>query len=196
VHEIIEGLTDEQLDAVLHDMAADDLWGEASVLLRKVRTPALARVAGRLQIHSVLADQIPPQLIRELATDLFADDQLATMVLFVPVVSAEALTAAIEVAGAVNLLRIAPMITWTPTVVSVLESLPDSYLDAVLGEVAEHDLLAAGEALVEQLDDDLRARIVARLRVAPTELLARIRDAVLSNTSSPVLRQLVAEVDS
>ena len=195
VHAIIEGLTDEQLDAVLGDMAEEGLWIEASALLHQVRTPALARVAGRLEANPALAAQIPADVIRRLATDLFADDQLDTMVLFVPVVSAAALTAAIEVAGAVNLLRIAPRIEWTPTVIGVLEALPDRFLDEMLTDVVDHDLFAEGEALLERLDANLHARIVARMAAAPPDLLARIREAVLANTSSPVLRELVAAVE-
>lgn len=196
VHEIVENLTDAQLDSVLHDMAADDLWAEASVLLSEVRTPALARVAARLQALPHLASQIPAELIRSLATDLFAANELATMVLFVPALSADALTAAIEVAGAANLLRIAGIIEWSDTGIAVMESMPDSFLDAVLAEVVEQDLFAEGEALVERLDEGLRSRIVLRMSEAPPELLARIRDAVLANTSSPVLRDLVAAVEA
>jgi len=196
VHDILEGLTDEQLDTVLHDMAADDLWAEASVLLRRVRMPALARVAERLEVHRARAQQIPADLIRDLASDLFADGQLETMVLFVPVVSAEALTSAITVAGAANLLRIAPLITWSDSVVAVLETLPDDFLDAILTEIVEEELFAEGEALVDRLDGQLRARIVTRMSAAPPELLGRIRQGVVENTSSPVLRELVASVES
>ena len=194
VHDIVDRLTDEQLDTVLGAMAAEDLWSEASVLLRQVRPSTLTRVAKRLEADSALAHQIPSDLIRDLATDLFATGDLATMVLFVPVISAAALTAAIDVAGAANLLRIAPLVEWTETVVAVLEELPDSFLDDVLGQVVEQDLFSEGEALVEQLDAGLRARVVARLSAAPPELLARIREVVLSSTSSPVLRDMLAAV--
>jgi len=100
------------------------------------------------------------------------------------------------VAGAANLLRIAPLIEWSDTVVAVLEALPDSYLDDVLGQVVEQNLFSEGEALVEQLDANLRAKVVARMSVAPPELLARIRDEVLSSASSPVLRELLAAVEA
>jgi len=196
VHDILENLTDEQLDTVLLDMASHDLWGEASVLLREVRMPALVRVAGRLEAHRGLAEQIPADLIRDLATDLFAEGQFETMVLFVPVVSGDALHAAITVAGAENLLRIAGMITWTDSIVSVLETLPDTFLDQILTEVVEKDLFAEGETLVEHLDEALRQRIVTRMSAAPPELLIRIRQAVVENTSSPVLADMVKAVES
>ena len=196
VHDIVDRLTDEHLDLVLHAMAEQDLWSDASVLLRRVRPSTLSRVVQRLDTHRTIADQIPADLIRELASDLFAADELDLMVLFLPVVSAEALTAAIEVAGAVDLLRIAPKIEWTDTVIAVLESLPDRFLDEMLEEVVQHDLFAEGEALVEQLDAELRARIVARMAAAPPELLGRIREQVLANTSSPVLREMVTAVEN
>jgi len=99
VHDIVDRLTDEHLDTVLAAMAADDLWAEASVLLRRVRLPTLTRVAQRLEADPSIAHQIPSELIRDLAADLFAAGELATMVLFVPVVSAAALTAAIDGRG-------------------------------------------------------------------------------------------------
>ncbi|MCW2498098.1 hypothetical protein [Jatrophihabitans sp.] len=196
VHTIVAALTDDHLDGVLHAMAEEALWTEASVLLRRLEIDTLARVAARLAIHRTIADQIPADLIRALATDLFADDDLDTMALFVPVVSGAALTAAIEVAGAANLLRIAPLIEWSDVVLEVLEALPDSYLDSVLGEVVDQALWSEGEALVEQLDAELRGRIVTRMAAAPSELVDRIRAQVVANTSSPVLGEIVAAVDA
>jgi hypothetical protein len=196
IEQIIDELPDARIDAILAAIAEDSLWVEASVLLRQLRAETLGRVVDRLAALPHVAAQIPTELVGELAVDLFETGELATMALFVPVVHAEALTAAIEVAGADNLLRIAPLIEWSDTVLAVLESLPDSFLDAVLSEVVEKDLFAEGEALVDQLDVDLRSRLVARMQAAPPDLLSRIRDAVLANTSSPALRELVDAVDS
>jgi len=196
VHSIVDDLTDEQLDTVLHAMADEDLWQEAAVLLHHVRPHTLERVADRFTVHRTLAAQIPVDLIRGLATDLFAAGDLDTMVLFVPVVTQDALTAAIDVAGAANLLKIAPLIEWSETVLAVIEALPDDYLDQLLTEVAEGELWAEAEALVGYLDDAMRQRIIARGRTSPAALVDRFREQVLGNTSSPVLREIIAAVDA
>jgi hypothetical protein len=196
VHKIVDSLTDEQLDRVLHAMADDDLWTEASVLLHRVRPETLSRVADRFAVHSTLAAQIPADLIRGLATDLFAAGDLAAMVVFIPVVTQDALSAAIDVAGAANLLRIAPLVEWSDTIIAVVEALPDSYLDELLTEVADLSLWSEAEALLDRLDDSMRARIVARGKTSPPELVARFRDQALAHTTHPVIRDIIAAVDA
>jgi hypothetical protein len=196
IEEIIDELSDARLDSILHAVADDDLWIEASVLLRRLRPETLSRVAGRLAILTDVAAQIPTDLVGELAVDLFETGELETMVHFAPVVPDDALKRALEVASAANLLKIAPLIVWSETVLAVVEALGDDYLDQLLTEVADGALWTEAEALVGFLDDSMRARIIVRGRSSPPELVDRFRAQVLANTSSPVLREIIAAVDA
>jgi hypothetical protein len=261
IEEIIDELSDARLDDILRAVAEDDLWVEASVLLRRLRPETLARVAGRLSTLPAVRAQIPTDLVGELAVDLFETGELDTMVLFVPIVPDAALARALDLAGGSNLLKIAPLLEWTDpvhrivdgltdeqlekvlhamssddlwteasvllhrvhpetlsraagrldaasllkiapllewneTVLAVVEGLPDSYLDQLLTEVADHGLWSEAEALLDRLDESMCARIVARGRMAPPQLVARFRDQALANITHPVIRDIIAAVDA
>ncbi len=157
----------------------------AAMLVSTVSVGYLADVAVALDPQRAVAviSGIAIDRIRLVAIELFRRDDLAAMAAFVDAVSDDALFAALDVASGDQLLRIGPMLVWSPRVEAVLDQVDDHHLDAVLTAAIPEQRWAEAAHLLGKVPDSTRQRIAARIAVAQQP----VRDALEQAAASGVL---------
>ncbi|MGI8679963.1 MAG: hypothetical protein ACR2LX_15030 [Jatrophihabitans sp.] len=94
---------------------------------------------------------IPPARIGEVARELFARREYATMAEFAGTVTLEALFAALEVASARDLLEVVPLIAWNDNIDKVIADIPAAKIDEILSEIVAEELWDQASYLIEKL---------------------------------------------
>lgn len=148
----------------------------AAVLVSAVSVGYLADIAVALDPHRAVAviSGIAVDRIRLVAIELFRRDDLAAMAAFVDAVSEDALYAALDVASGDQLLRIGPMLVWSPRLEAVLDQIDDDRFDAVLTAAIPEQRWADAAHLLGKVPESTRQRIAARIAVAQQP----VRDAL------------------
>ena len=151
----------ETVQAVIVDLPAR----EVQAMVAELTAVELADLALRLDptaLGSILA-HVPVVAVSQIAEVLFERGEYAGMAAFADVVTEPMLHAALGVASARDLLAVVPLLEWSLRIDTVVDTLPDATLGALLTEIVEGPDWAEARATFERLSPTAQERLFARI---------------------------------
>lgn len=133
---VIEGLSEDKIEALVRDIVATRRWDDASRLIARLNPAKADDLVGKVPLDALLAlvreldpqrlapvaRAISPDRMADLARGLFAAHEYEVIASFVDVVTPDAISAALGVASAADLLAVAELVTWTPGVAAAFDA--------------------------------------------------------------------------
>ena len=210
IDRVVAGIPPGKVDAIVAEIVTGNMWDEGSYLIAHLGPVKAANLVGKVSDDSLAAlalgldperagpvvQAVPADRVAAVARTLFARHEYEAMARFVDTVQVDAVFAALDAATARDLLAIVPLLEWTEKVEQVIDQLDTERLDDLLREVADTQLWAEADTLIELLSPAQRERVMTRVRDVSDELFAAFRTAAAEGLLGGAAVEMLQQADA